>query len=210
MTLGNVTGWQGDFCRIWSCKNYFWFLGGFLLKYAGMLFWYDEMRWEDMGWGKWKGDFCRISKSRIQRKAYQSRFSWNSQAWNVNLAFSFFVLMFFIVQGNLPKCISGPNKVVFPFLPSESKMYYPSHIVYDIWIIFLHQLYEIQFLLKMWSGRKWGCQRGEDSESNISSPNVSNVIFFHQIFPIWYISPNMSHIDVLEQICLMANTTKYF
>lgn len=90
--------WQGDFCGIWSCKNYFWFLGGFLLKYAGMLFWYDEMRWEDMGWGKWKGDFCRISKSRIQRKAYQSRFSWNSQAWNVNLAFSFFVLMFQFVR----------------------------------------------------------------------------------------------------------------
>ena len=99
MTLGNVTGWQGDFCRIWSCEIYFWFLGGFLLlNYAGMLFWYDEMRWEDMGWGKWKGDFCRISKSRIQRKAYQSRFSWNSQAWNVNLAFSFFVLMFQFVR----------------------------------------------------------------------------------------------------------------
>ena len=100
MTLGKMLQcrWQGDFCGIWSCKNYFWFLGGFLLKYAGMLFWYDEMRWEDMGWGKWKGDFCRISKSRIQRKAYQSRFSWNSQAWNVNLAFSFFVLMFQFVR----------------------------------------------------------------------------------------------------------------
>ena len=53
----------------------------------------------------------RISKSRIQRKAYHSRFSWNSQGMKGKLNLYYIVCILFVIQGN-PKAsdVSGPKK----------------------------------------------------------------------------------------------------